>query len=152
MNESSKKPVRVNIFGEEYALRSEMGEEYTRACAEHVDARIQSVHVSGHVAEPHKAAILAAMQITDDLFPYGVEVGMLLRTMKDTKSRQLKGFFQTEFSRVGPKAAMQITDDLFQERGDRSALADNVHHRLQELRKRVEDALDRGAEQGELGS
>lgn len=107
MNEPSKQPVRVNIFGEEYALRSEMGEEYTRACAEHVDARIQSVHVSGHVAEPHKAAILAAMQ---------------------------------------------ITDELFQERGDRTALADNVHHRLHELRKRVEGALDRGAEQGELGS
>lgn len=65
---SERKPVRVTIFGEEYALRSEMGEDYTRACAEHVDERIQTVHVSGHVAEPHKAAILAAMQITDELF------------------------------------------------------------------------------------
>ena len=65
---SERKPVRVTIFGEEYALRSEMGEEYTRACAEHVDERIQTVHVSGHVPEPHKAAVLAAMQITDELF------------------------------------------------------------------------------------
>jgi len=107
MSDQDKKPVRVTIFGEEYALRSEMGEEYTRACAEHVDDRIQSVHVTGHIAEPHKAAILAAMQ---------------------------------------------ITDELFQERGDRTALAGTVHRRLHEMRRRVEAALDRGAEQAELGA
>jgi DNA topoisomerase-6 subunit B len=42
--------------------------------------------------------------------PYGVEVGMLLRMTKVTSSRQLKGFFQSEFSRVGPKAASSIID------------------------------------------
>jgi DNA topoisomerase-6 subunit B len=42
--------------------------------------------------------------------PYGVEVGMLLRMAKETKSRQLKAFFQTEFSRVGPKAATAIIE------------------------------------------
>jgi DNA topoisomerase-6 subunit B len=40
--------------------------------------------------------------------PYGVEVGLLMRMLKQTKSRQLKGFFQSEFSRVGPKAALSI--------------------------------------------
>lgn len=107
MNDQAKKPVRVTIFGEEYALRSEMGEDYTRSCAEHVDQRIQSVHVTGHVAEPHKAAILAAMQ---------------------------------------------ITDEMFQEREDRAELARKVHRRLGELRRQVEAALDRRAEQAELGA
>ena len=32
------------------------------------DDAIQSAHVGGHVSEPHKAAILGALQITDDLF------------------------------------------------------------------------------------
>lgn len=68
MNDAKKTQVRVSIFGEEYALRSEMGEEYTRSCAEYVDERVNAVHVTGHVPEPHKAAILAAMQITDELF------------------------------------------------------------------------------------
>ena len=68
MTDASRTAVRVTIFGDEYALRSEAGADYTRACAEHVDERVQSVHVSGHVSEPHKAAILAAMQITDELF------------------------------------------------------------------------------------
>jgi len=107
VNDSAKQAVRVTIFGEEYALRSEMGEAYTRACAEHVDDRVQAVHVTGHVAEPHKAAILAAMQ---------------------------------------------ITDELFETRNERTELARSVHARIQDLRSRVEKALDRGTEQGELGS
>lgn len=66
--DEEKRTVRVTIFGEEYAIRSEMGEKYTMACAQHVDDAIQKAHVGGHVSEPHKAAILAALQITDDLF------------------------------------------------------------------------------------
>jgi len=42
--------------------------------------------------------------------PYGVEVGVLQRMLKETKSRKLKGFFQSEFSRVGPKAATVIVE------------------------------------------
>ncbi len=42
--------------------------------------------------------------------PYGVEVGLLLRMAKDTKSRQLRAFFKEEFSRVGPKAASAIVE------------------------------------------
>lgn len=59
--------VRVTIFGEDYLIRSEMGAEYTRKCARYVDESIQSAHVKSHVSEP-KAAILAAMEITDQLF------------------------------------------------------------------------------------
>lgn len=63
-----KQPVRVTIFGEEYTLRSEMDPEYTRECARHVDEAIQEAHVGSHVTEPHRAAILAALEITDRLF------------------------------------------------------------------------------------
>lgn len=67
MSEGAK-PVRVTIFGEEYTIRSEMDPEYTRACARLVDEAIQEAHVGSHVSEPHKAAILAALEITDRLF------------------------------------------------------------------------------------
>jgi cell division protein ZapA len=66
--EEGKSPVRVTIFGEEYSIRSDKGEEYTVACAQHVDDLIQEAHVRSKVPEPHKAAILAAMQITDQMF------------------------------------------------------------------------------------
>jgi len=65
---AEKSTVRVTIFGEEYAIRTDMGQEYTLGCARHVDDAIQQAHVRGHVAEPQRAAVLAALQITDELF------------------------------------------------------------------------------------
>ena len=91
MNESANTAVRVTIFGEEYALRSEMGADYTKACAEHVDDRVNAVHVSGHVSEPHKAAILAAMQITDEMFQAKAEradnVELVHKRLSDLRER-----------------------------------------------------------------
>ena len=42
--------------------------------------------------------------------PYGVEVGLLMRMMKETKARRLSSFLRTEFSRVGPKTALDIAE------------------------------------------
>jgi len=42
--------------------------------------------------------------------PYGVEVGLLMRMMKESRARRLKSFFQTEFSRVGPTVAGRIVE------------------------------------------
>lgn len=67
MSDDGNGPVRVEIFGEEYTIRSETDEEHTRECARHVDEAIREAHLQSHVSEPHKAAILAAMEITDEL-------------------------------------------------------------------------------------
>jgi DNA topoisomerase-6 subunit B len=42
--------------------------------------------------------------------PYGVELGMLLKMMKDSKAKSLKAFLQSEFSRVSPRVADSIID------------------------------------------
>ncbi len=42
--------------------------------------------------------------------PYGVEVGLLMRMLKETKARRLSSFLRQEFSRVGPKAAANILE------------------------------------------
>jgi DNA topoisomerase-6 subunit B len=42
--------------------------------------------------------------------PYGVEVGLLLRMLKDSRARTLKQFFRSEFSRVGPTVAKRIVE------------------------------------------
>ena len=60
--------VRVTIVGEEYAIRSDASPEHTRAVAQYVDHAIRKVMNSANVVESHKAAILAALQITDELF------------------------------------------------------------------------------------
>jgi len=60
--------VRVNIVGEEYSIRSDATPEHTRAVAEYLDQAIRRVLAAGGLVESHRAAILAAMQITDELF------------------------------------------------------------------------------------
>lgn len=78
--------VRVAIVGEEYTLRSTAPEAHTRAVAAHVDRTIREVLGTGAVVETHKAAILAALQITDEL--------LRVRTERDelaTRAQSLAG-------------------------------------------------------------
>jgi cell division protein ZapA len=58
---------RVNIVGEEYTIRSDATPEHTRAVAAYLDQEIRKVLGANALMETHKAAILAAMQITDEL-------------------------------------------------------------------------------------
>jgi cell division protein ZapA len=63
-----KTVVKVHIGSDEYTLRSDRPPEYTRAVAEHVDQALKEVLSSGSIVETQKAAILAALAITDELF------------------------------------------------------------------------------------
>lgn len=78
-----RRTVRVTIFGEDYQIRTDLGEKYTKECAQYVDDAIQEAHVGGHVAEPHKAAILAALKITDELFRARAEAAGLSELVRD---------------------------------------------------------------------
>ena len=64
---SAKTVVKVNIVGDEYSIRTDEAPEHTRAVAEYLDKAIRKVMSSGSVIETNKAAILAALQITDEL-------------------------------------------------------------------------------------
>jgi DNA topoisomerase-6 subunit B len=43
--------------------------------------------------------------------PYGIELGMLIRMLKDTESRTLQSFLINDFSRVGPGTAKEICEN-----------------------------------------
>jgi len=66
--QQAKSAVRVTIGGEEYTVRSELPPEYTREVAAYVDAALKRVRDMLPSVESHKAAILAALAITDELF------------------------------------------------------------------------------------
>ena len=59
--------VTVRIAGEEYVIRSAMDPEYTRECAREVDRRIREVRDMTGLAEAHKAPILVALALTDEV-------------------------------------------------------------------------------------
>jgi cell division protein ZapA len=60
--------VKVEILGESYAIRSEAAPEHTKAVAEYLDKAIRQILSGGSVIEANRAAILAALQITSELF------------------------------------------------------------------------------------
>lgn len=60
--------ISVRIGGEEYGIRTDESESYTRECAEYVDRMIAEILSGGARLLPHKAAVLAALAITDELF------------------------------------------------------------------------------------
>ncbi len=60
--------VKVSILGDEYSIRSDASPEQTRAVAEYVDKVIRQIQSGSQLVESHKAAILAAISITGELF------------------------------------------------------------------------------------
>ena len=77
-----KTSVKVEILGESYTLRTDAEPEHTRAVAEHLDKMIRQILSGGSVIEANRAAILAALQITSDLFEAREANGALIGSMQ----------------------------------------------------------------------
>ena len=68
--------VAVEIAGERHVLRSDVPPERTRAVAAHVDETIRALP-SYTTLDPHRAAILASLSLTDELFRAREEIDRL---------------------------------------------------------------------------
>ena len=78
MSDADKRTsVTVRIAGEEHTIRANAEPEYTRSCARYVDERISEIRSKGALIETHKAAILAALSISDELLQVRDELDRL---------------------------------------------------------------------------
>ena len=71
---TQRSPVTVRIGGEDHTIRANVEPEYTKKCAEWVDERISEIRSQLGLIESHKAAILAALSITDEMFQARAQV------------------------------------------------------------------------------
>ena len=69
-----KRAVTVRIGGEDHTIRANVEPEYTEECARLVDDRISEIRSQLGRIESHKAAILAALSITDELFQARIQL------------------------------------------------------------------------------
>lgn len=83
---AKKHVVKVSIVGEEYTIRSDETPEHTHAVAEHVDRAIRRVLEGGNVLETQRAAILAMLQLTDELFKARENAQSLTSQMRELGS------------------------------------------------------------------
>ena len=88
---NKKNLVRVTILNDEYAIRSDVSPEHTRAVASYLEDAIRRVLESGSVVETNRATILAALQITGELFEAreGQEITQKLRGLSSEVRRLL---------------------------------------------------------------
>lgn len=85
---AEKTVVTVVIAGDEYHIRAEATPEYTRECARYVDATITEITRSSRsVMDPHRAAILAALSLADQLFQTRRELEAVNAECASTVSR-----------------------------------------------------------------
>jgi len=63
-----KQTVLVNIMGEEYPIKAEADRAYIVQVAKYVDTKIREVQEKVSAKVPVKVAVLAALNIADELF------------------------------------------------------------------------------------
>ncbi|HEV2145838.1 MAG TPA: cell division protein ZapA [Longimicrobiaceae bacterium] len=73
---SPRHSVTVEVGGEKHVLRSDLPPEYTRAVAAHLDAVVRALP-GFRTLEPHRAVLLAALAVTDELFHAREEIERL---------------------------------------------------------------------------
>lgn len=64
---------RVNIFGGEYSIRGEADPDYIRKVATYVDGKMREIDGELRVPSVSKVAILASLNIADELFKEKLE-------------------------------------------------------------------------------
>ena len=60
--------VEVEIFGQKYLIKGDGDPAYIRQLAEFVDSKMREVHGKLKLSTPGKIAVLAALNITHELF------------------------------------------------------------------------------------
>jgi cell division protein ZapA len=65
---ASSPTISVSIAGQKYVLKSDEDEPTVKALASYVDARIREIQRHTRTADTQSLAVLAALQITEELF------------------------------------------------------------------------------------
>jgi len=78
----NKRTVKVKIYGKEYSIISAENPDYVEEVARYVDSKMSEVDRSGISSSPIRVAVLAALNITDELFNE--------RRAEDQKSSEIK--------------------------------------------------------------
>ena len=98
MSDSQRRTsVTVRIAGEEHTIRANAEPEYTKSCASYVDDRISQVRSQGALMETHKAAILAALSISDELLQAREELKRV-RNEVDSRATELARLLEAELA------------------------------------------------------
>ncbi len=79
--------IRVNIFGSEYTLVSDSDENYVKEIARYIDEKMREIDKNHSIKSTAKVAILAALNITEELFQERLYRQKLLDRLEEEAKR-----------------------------------------------------------------
>jgi cell division protein ZapA len=85
---SDKNVLKVTIYGAEYSIRGHADANYIKAVAEYVDYKMREVDKNFRVDSSLKVAILASLNIVDELFRDRAEKEQI-RTQLEDKIKEI---------------------------------------------------------------
>ena len=88
--ENKRQSVMINVFGEDYAIRSDSDQEYTKKVAKYLNRKMKEVADSLSTRTYSKVAVLAAMNITDKLFKEKIDKENTLSQVEEKAQTLLK--------------------------------------------------------------
>ena len=104
--ETPAKTIRVQIFGEDYPLKIAQDtdlDNMTRV-AEHVDRSMREIADRSPSLTQHKVAILAALNITDELFA-ARRTAETSQSAVDARARELRQWLDGQLARSVPASS-----------------------------------------------
>jgi cell division protein ZapA len=81
--------VKVQIFGQTYAIRGELDDAYVQQLAKYVDEKMQAIADATGTVDTQKLAVLAALAIADELRSSEVELGDREELLREQAERCL---------------------------------------------------------------
>jgi cell division protein ZapA len=90
--------IRVNIYGREYSIRGEADPGYIAEIAHYLDMKMRQMTDNTTVPSTSKVAILAALNITDELF------------QRERRMRELEDGQVSVITRLAEKIEKALTD------------------------------------------
>ncbi len=86
--EHQNQAVKVTIYGQEYPIRGHGDDVYIKRVARYVDERMAQIEERTSISSPIRLAILAALNIADELFSLQQEKDRILSEFEE-KAREL---------------------------------------------------------------
>jgi cell division protein ZapA len=90
-----KRSVAVQIAGIRYSLKTDEDDRWVKSLAAYVDAKIREAHKHARTPDTQAIAVLAALQIAEELFQERRDSGELRKRIRE-KSQSLLDYLERE--------------------------------------------------------
>lgn len=94
---SDKNVLKIRIYGAEYSIRGHADANYIKSVADYVDTKMREVDKNARVDSSLKVAILASLNIADELFKERAE-NKELRAQIEDKIKKLNTAIENKLS------------------------------------------------------